>query len=108
MSVTVAIFSGNSRNQDFEEMIMINTKKKGVDLVLNSLSGELFQTSIRCLARRGRFLEIGKVDFFNRTQIDSNVFLKNISFHGILLDDLFETRSELKESIHKLLEKGIL
>lgn len=87
-------------------MVMTNTRRRGVDLVLNSLAGELFQASIRCLARGGRFLEIGKVDFYNRTQIDSNLFLKNVSFHGVLLDDLFQMRRELQESIHNLLANG--
>lgn len=87
-------------------MVMMNSHKRGVDLVLNSLSGELFQASIRCLAKRGRFLEIGKVDFMNRTQIDSNIFLKNSSFHGIFLDDLLEVKSEVKENVHRLLAEG--
>lgn len=88
-------------------MIITNTQGKGVDLILNSLSGELFQASIRCLARRGRFLEIGKVDFIQRTPIDANIFLKNASFHGIFLDDIFETHSKLKDNIHRLLAEGI-
>lgn len=37
----------------------------GVDLVLNSLSEEKLQASVRCLAQHGRFLEIGKFDLFN-------------------------------------------
>lgn len=87
-------------------MIMINTKRRGVDLVLNSLSGELFQASVRCLARRGRFLELGKFDFQNRTPLDTNVFLKNCSFHGILLDDIVEVTSTLKKEIQELFAKG--
>lgn len=87
---------------------MTNTKGRGVDLVLNSLSGKLFQASVRCLARRGRFLEIGKVDFLNRTSLDTNVFLKNCSFHGIFLDDIMEVTSALKKEIQDLLTKGIL
>lgn len=89
-------------------MIMINTRRKGVDLVLTSLCRELFQASIRCLARCGRFLEIGKLDFFNRTQLDSDILLRNGTFHKIFLDDLFEASSEMKESVHRLLEKGNL
>lgn len=87
-------------------MIMANTKGNGVDLVLNCLSGQLFQASVRCLARRGRFLEIGKVDFLNRTQIDANIFLKNTSFHGILLDDIIENKSKLEDKIQRLIAEG--
>ena len=36
------------------------TGGRGVDVVLNSLSGELIDASFRVLARGGRFVEIGK------------------------------------------------
>lgn len=86
---------------------MENTKGKGVDLVLNSLAGGLFQQSLKCIAMRGRFLEIGKVDFFNRTSIDSNIFYNNCSFHGINLDEFCDKEVEVKQRIKDLLTEGI-
>lgn len=41
----------------------------GVDLVLNSLADEKLQASLRCLARHGRFLEIGKYDLSNNSPL---------------------------------------
>jgi fatty acid synthase len=41
---------------------MSETNGRGVDLVLNSLSEEKLQASVRCLAPGGRFLEIGRFD----------------------------------------------
>lgn len=41
---------------------MKETDGRGVDLVLNSLAEEKLQASVRCLAKGGRFLEIGKFD----------------------------------------------
>lgn len=41
----------------------------GVNLVLNSLAEEKLQASLRCLARHGRFLEIGKFDLSNNSQL---------------------------------------
>lgn len=41
----------------------------GVDVVLNSLAEEKLQASVRCLARHGRFLEIGKYDLSNNTPL---------------------------------------
>ncbi|EEC14426.1 fatty acid synthase, putative [Ixodes scapularis] len=61
----------------------------GVDLVLNSLAEEKLQASVRCLAAHGRFLEIGKFDLTQNNALRMAVFLKNVSFHGILLDALF-------------------
>ena len=41
----------------------------GVDVVLNSLSEDKMQASIRVLAQHGRFLEIGKFDLSNNTAL---------------------------------------
>ncbi|PNF15062.1 hypothetical protein B7P43_G16759 [Cryptotermes secundus] len=58
---------GNSRDTSFEQLILTETNGRGVDLVLNSLSEEKLQASVRCLAHRGRFLEIGKSDLANNS-----------------------------------------
>lgn len=79
----------NSRDLSFEEHILIETKGRGVDLVLNSLAEEKLQASVRCLATHGRFLEIGKFDLSKNSPLGMSVFLKNVTFHGILLDALF-------------------
>ncbi|KAH7944006.1 hypothetical protein HPB52_014256 [Rhipicephalus sanguineus] len=79
----------NSRDLTFEEHILVETKGRGVDLVLNSLAEEKLQASVRCLATHGRFLEIGKFDLSKNSPLGMSVFLKNVTFHGILLDALF-------------------
>jgi acyl transferase domain-containing protein/acyl carrier protein len=50
----------DSRSAAFADGIMAITNGHGVDLVLNSLSGELIEPGFRALARGGRFVEIGK------------------------------------------------
>lgn len=79
----------SSRNTDFETRIMELTGGRGVDVVLNSLSEDKLQASVRCLADHGRFLEIGKYDLSNNTALGMAIFLKNVTFHGIHLDALF-------------------
>uniref|UniRef100_A0A6P7GXN3 Fatty acid synthase-like n=1 Tax=Diabrotica virgifera virgifera TaxID=50390 RepID=A0A6P7GXN3_DIAVI len=98
---------GNSRDKSFETMIKENTNGRGVDVVLNSLSDTLFQASIRCLAEGGRFLEIGKVDLINSSPIPTNMFLKNISFHGVHLDQFFYPQNNFKRHIQQLVANGI-
>jgi len=85
------------------------TKGRGVDLVLNSLSDDKLQASVRCLAKDGRFLEIGKLDLSNNSPLGMSVFLKNTTFHGILLDSLFDAKSESedKKEVVRLLNEGI-
>lgn len=50
-------------------MVKKETNNRGVDLVLNSLADEKMEASLRCLARKGRFLEIGKYDLLNNVAL---------------------------------------
>ena len=100
----------SSRSTSFEQHIQRVTNGRGVDIVLNSLSGDMLQASIRCLALHGRFLEIGKMDFVHNSNLAMAVFLKNISFHGILLDAIIDPISGNKRDWLKcasMLEDGI-
>jgi fatty acid synthase len=81
---------GNSRDTSFEEMVLRNTNGQGVDYVLNSLSEEKLQASIRCLGKGGKFLEIGKFDMMNNNKIGLGDFLKELTFHAVLVDNLFK------------------
>lgn len=51
----------------------------GVNVVLNSLAEEKLQASIRCLARHGRFLEIGKYDLSNNSPLGQQAALDSHS-----------------------------
>ncbi|GLH14335.1 Fatty acid synthase [Gryllus bimaculatus] len=97
----------NSRDTTFEQHVMSETEGRGVDLVLNSLAEEKLQASVRCLAQHGRFLEIGKYDFSNNNPLGMAVFLKNTTFHGVLLDALFENNSPEKQEVVRLVNEGI-
>uniref|UniRef100_UPI0037E9BFCC fatty acid synthase n=1 Tax=Semicossyphus pulcher TaxID=241346 RepID=UPI0037E9BFCC len=97
----------NSRDATFEQHVLLHTQGKGVDVVLNSLAEEKLQASIRCLARHGRFLEIGKYDLSNNSPLGMALFLKNVAFHGILLDALFEEGNKEWEEVSQLLKEGI-
>ncbi|PSN28987.1 Fatty acid synthase [Blattella germanica] len=97
----------NSRDTTFEQQILTETNGQGVHVVLNSLAEEKLQASVRCLAKDGRFLEIGKYDLSNNNPLGMAVFLKNTAFHGILLDALFESTCEDKKEVVRLLSEGI-
>ena len=97
----------NSRGVDFEWNILRATNGEGVDVILNSLAEEKLQASVRILAEHGRFLEIGKFDLSKNTPLGMSVFLKNITFHGILLDALFKEGNKDWPEVLKLLKEGI-
>ncbi|QYN17783.1 type I polyketide synthase [Amycolatopsis sp. DSM 110486] len=52
----------NSRTADFEDEVRAATQGRGVDLVLNCLTGELTDAGLRLVAPGGFFLELGKTD----------------------------------------------
>lgn len=79
------IFS--SRDTSFHRGVMRATGGRGVDVVLNSLAGEALRLSWHCLAKFGRFLEIGKADLFANTGLDMKPILDNKSYIGINLLD---------------------
>ena len=55
------IFS--SRDATFAKGIIRATAGKGVDVIMNSLSGEALRLSWSCIAPFGRFVELGKCGF---------------------------------------------
>ncbi|XP_067207658.1 fatty acid synthase-like isoform X2 [Linepithema humile] len=98
---------GNSRNTSFEQMIMRQTNGRGVDIVLNSLAEEKLLASVRCLARRGRFLEIGKYDILSNNPLNMSLFQKGISFYSIMLDAMFTSNHKNKYRLSKLMAEGL-
>lgn len=50
----------DSRSADFAKQVLALTQGRGVDIVLNALSGELIDASFQALADGGCFVEIGK------------------------------------------------
>ncbi|MGE0127974.1 MAG: type I polyketide synthase [Blastocatellales bacterium] len=73
----------DSRSLDFADEIMKLTGGKGVDVVLNSLSGEAIPRSISVLGAYGRFLEIGKRDIYQNSKLGLRPFRNNLSYFAI-------------------------
>jgi len=82
----------NSRDASFASGVMAQTNGQGVDVVLNSLAGPLLKATWECMARFGRFVEIGKVDFHGAKHLDMTPFGRNVTLAGV---DLVQY-SELK------------
>ena len=52
---------------------------------------------MRCLASRGRLLEIGKYDILRGTGLSMRPMLRNIAFDGIDLDRVFNDSEDTTE-----------
>jgi acyl transferase domain-containing protein/NADPH:quinone reductase-like Zn-dependent oxidoreductase/surfactin synthase thioesterase subunit/NAD(P)-dependent dehydrogenase (short-subunit alcohol dehydrogenase family)/SAM-dependent methyltransferase len=84
----------NSRTLEFADQLMMLTGGVGVDIVLNSLSGEAIYKSIRCLAPYGRFVEIGKTDIYRNSKLGLQPFGNNLSYFGVDVDRLFKQKGQ--------------
>lgn len=73
----------NSRNTDFANQIFDATNGQGVDIILNSLTGDLLDESWRILADGGTMIEIGKKDILDRNSLAMEPFDRNISFRAV-------------------------
>jgi acyl transferase domain-containing protein/acyl carrier protein len=70
----------DSRTMRFVDDVMRWTSGEGVDVVLNSLSGEFIPKSLGLLRDHGRFVELGKRDLLADAQLGLRPFLRNLSF----------------------------
>lgn len=85
----------DSRSLAFADDVLAATGGDGVDVVLNSLAGEAMRRSLDVLRPFGRFLELGKRDFFENTPLGLRPFKSNISYFGIDADQLLTGRPQL-------------
>ncbi|KAJ6172463.1 fatty acid synthase S-acetyltransferase [Penicillium chermesinum] len=86
----------NSRTPAFKEDVLRETSGKGVDIVLNSLSGELLHASWECVKEFGSMMEIGKRDMMGHGKLNLDRFMGNRSFFGIDLNAVLLHEEKLK------------
>lgn len=96
----------DSRSLVFADDVMRVTGGKGVDVVLNSLFGEAMERSIECLKPFGRFVELGKRDYYANSQIGLRPFRRNLTYFGVDADQLLVYRPELAVRVFEQLGAG--
>ncbi|MEY2335607.1 type I polyketide synthase [Acidithiobacillus ferrianus] len=89
----------DSRSLDFAEAILRDTGGTGIDVLLNSLSGEAIRRNLQVLRPFGRFLELGKRDFYENTAVGLRPFRNNLSYFGIDADQLLLGRAALTQRL---------
>jgi acyl transferase domain-containing protein/acyl carrier protein len=82
----------DSRSLSFADEVLTLTNGQGVDVVLNSLSGEAIAKSLSILAPYGRFVEIGKRDIYQNTQIGLRPFQNNLAYFALDLERMVRER----------------
>ncbi len=97
----------DSRSLAFADGVMERTGGRGVDLVLNSLSGEAIAKGLASLADHGRFLEIGKRDIYQNSRLGLAPFRKNLSLIAIDLDRALRERPTQIASMFRSLVREV-
>jgi NADPH:quinone reductase-like Zn-dependent oxidoreductase len=98
----------DSRSLRFADEVMKLTAGRGVQVVLNSLSGEFIAKSLSVVAPQGRFLEIGKRDIYSNTQIGLSHFERGLSFFAVNLDWSQPEFGTVWREVMRQFEAGIL
>ncbi|KAF1950261.1 KR-domain-containing protein [Byssothecium circinans] len=76
----------------------------GVDVVLNSLSGQGMLASWDCIAPYGRFVDIGKSDIMANSPLPMAKFAKNVTFSSVNLHHIVLTNNILtRQLVEKVL-----
>ena len=88
----------NSRDSSFLTGIMRETGEQGVDIVLNSLAGELLHASWKCVTKFGKMIELGKRDFLGHGILSMANFADNRAFFGV---DLLQLARESPQRLEK-------
>ncbi|KAI0401620.1 reducing type I polyketide synthase 10 [Xylaria palmicola] len=86
------IFS--SRDTSFLEDVLRATDGRGVDVIVNSLTGDQLHATWKCAAQFGRFVEIGKLDLSTAGRLEMDQFLKNTTFTAFDLSYLYSSADD--------------
>ncbi|RYP13625.1 hypothetical protein DL767_010635 [Monosporascus sp. MG133] len=97
-----------SRDSSFATDIKAATDGRGVDVIINSLVGDLFHETWGCIAPFGRFIEIGKKELVDAGKLDLSIFLRNVTFTAFDLADLFFHQDSNRRIVLYRLAKEVL
>lgn len=84
----------DSRDLSWAERVDEVTAGRGVDVVLNSLTGAAIPLGLEVLAEDGRFIEVGKLDIYADRTIGLGAFRRSITLASLDLAGLMDRRPQ--------------
>lgn len=101
-----------SRNTTFAQGVLRLTNGRGVDVIINSLSGEGLFASWNIIAPHGRFIELGKKDIAANNSLPMRPFLRRATFTaleiGAMAADFGVLGKEIIDHVLSMFIKGDL
>ena len=80
----------DSRGGGFAPLVDQATHGHGLDVILNTLSGQGLVEGLRSLAPGGRFIELGKADLYGSSRMDMGLLAQNRCFLSFDLHELVQ------------------
>ncbi|MER5352365.1 beta-ketoacyl synthase N-terminal-like domain-containing protein [Kitasatospora sp. NPDC002551] len=96
----------DSRSTAFADEVAEATGGRGVDVVLNSLTGEALRRGLALLAPGGRFVELGKRDIFDDSPVGLGHLKGNRTLFAVDLDHVFHARPALLAELFAEVVRG--
>jgi len=89
------------RKDDFAAEILERTDGRGADVIYDSIGGDVFDASTKCIAFEGRLLVIGFAGGRIPTVAANRIMLKNISVVGLNWGAYRDHKSPLVRQVHE-------
>jgi acyl transferase domain-containing protein/D-arabinose 1-dehydrogenase-like Zn-dependent alcohol dehydrogenase len=97
----------SSRDSQFRERFLASTDGRGVDVVLDSLVGELVDASLDLVCEGGRFVELGKTDIRDPLEIAKQ--WPGVAYRALnLMDAGLERIQSMLVELVRLFQRGAL
>lgn len=105
------ILSSRSSARSIRAKIMQLTAGRGVNVVINSMAGEMLAESWECLAPLGVHIELGKADIYKKNSLSMAPFDRNLTFAAVdltvLLENIPEKMFRLLGRILEMFDQGV-
>jgi epothilone polyketide synthase D len=102
----------DSRSAGFADEVRAATLGEGVDVVLNTLTGEAIARGIALLAPYGRYIELTKRDLLAGASLDLRPFARNLAYFAVDVADMIQTRpaqaGRILREVVRLVDAGVL
>ncbi|MGH3723423.1 MAG: SDR family NAD(P)-dependent oxidoreductase [Mycobacterium sp.] len=91
----------DSRSVGFVDDILRVTEGRGVDVIYNSLPGEVIAQNFAVAGEFCRIIEIGKADIYFGGAMELKPFSGNLTFHSIDMDRMLRLRPEIFRELRR-------
>ncbi|KAK8037847.1 hypothetical protein PG991_001193 [Apiospora marii] len=98
----------SSRDLTFRDGLLRMTNGRGVDVILNSLSGDALRATWDCIAPFGRFAEMGLVDIKAQASLPMGSFVRNVRFEAVELHYMAQHAPRRLEDVFQRAVRAVL